>query len=374
MAARFGRFLFQNPPRPSFKFSESLRKSIQDQTNVALDITKQLLLNESLKKNLLLNNKGKDKNVVFSPLSIHAVLSMIADGAKGSNQEGMLSFLKSKSIDALNTLASNVVPLVFADGSKLGGPLLSFANGVWIDQSLSIKPAFKNFLKSESINELNTLASVVAPLVFADGSEHGGPLLSIANGVWIDQSLSINTTPDNSSHDGEKTSSVKGSTALHSEASRAALQPHSIAPPKLLLNTNNPSITNNTKHVKPETLRPEAISPNDVEVPTRRTHQPYPIAETQFCHPRPPKLSRVDARFGSKTKLLLLENEGDPLEKSKPRKEEESKLESKLGIKAKRNWNWREKKMITLKNQMQGRIVADNDVADEPRKEEDKRD
>ncbi|KAL6198043.1 hypothetical protein ACLB2K_027835 [Fragaria x ananassa] len=47
------------------------------------------------------------------------------------------------------------------------------------------------FLKSESINELNTLASVVAPLVFADGSEHGGPLLSISNGVWIDQSLSI---------------------------------------------------------------------------------------------------------------------------------------------------------------------------------------
>ncbi|KAL6225711.1 hypothetical protein ACLB2K_004560 [Fragaria x ananassa] len=94
----------------------------------------------------------------------------------------------------------------------------------------------------------------------------------------------------------------------------------------------------------------------------------------QFYHPRPPKLSHVDARFGSKTKLLLLENEGDPLEKSKPRKEEESKLESKLGIKAKRNWNWREKKMITLKNQMHGRRVADNDVADEPRKEEDKRD
>ncbi|KAL6206987.1 hypothetical protein ACLB2K_024232 [Fragaria x ananassa] len=141
MAARFGRFPFpfSYPPRPSFKVSESLRKSIQDQTNVALDITKQLLLNE----------KVKDKNVVFSPLSIHVVLSMIAAGAKGSIQKGMLSFLKSKSIDALNTLASNVVPLVFADGSKLGGPLLSFANGVWLDQSLSIKPAFKNVLDND---------------------------------------------------------------------------------------------------------------------------------------------------------------------------------------------------------------------------------
>ncbi|KAL6201097.1 hypothetical protein ACLB2K_024812 [Fragaria x ananassa] len=74
---------------------------------------------------------------------------MIAAGAKGSNQKGMLGFLKSKSIDKLNTLASNVVPLVIADGSKLGGPLLSFANGVWIDQSLSIKPAFKNVLDND---------------------------------------------------------------------------------------------------------------------------------------------------------------------------------------------------------------------------------
>ncbi|KAL6182155.1 hypothetical protein ACLB2K_043578 [Fragaria x ananassa] len=135
MAARF-----PYQPRPSFKASESLRKSVQDQTKVALEITKQLLLNE----------KGnKDKNVVFSPLSIHVVLSLIAAGAKGSNQKRMLSFLKSKSIKELNTLASRVVPLVFADGSKLGGPLLSFANGIWMDQSLSIKPSFQNVLDTD---------------------------------------------------------------------------------------------------------------------------------------------------------------------------------------------------------------------------------
>nr|XP_011460321.1 PREDICTED: serpin-ZX-like [Fragaria vesca subsp. vesca] len=125
-------------PIPSFKASESLRKSIRDQTNVALEITKQLLLTE-----------GKNKNVVFSPLSIHVVLSMIAVGAKGSNQEKVLKFLKSESINELNTLASVVAPLVFADGSEHGGPLLSIANGVWIDQSLSIKHSFKNVLETD---------------------------------------------------------------------------------------------------------------------------------------------------------------------------------------------------------------------------------
>ncbi|XP_062014764.1 serpin-ZX-like [Rosa rugosa] len=127
------------PPPPSFKASKSLRKSIQDQTSVALEITKQLLLTE----------EGMDMNVVFSPLSIHVVLSMIAAGTKGFNQEEMLNFLKSKSIHELNTLASNVIPLVFADGSEHGGPLLSFANGVWIDESLSIKPSFKNVLDTD---------------------------------------------------------------------------------------------------------------------------------------------------------------------------------------------------------------------------------
>lgn len=122
-----------SPAPPSFKASKAVRNSIDNQTNVALEITKQLLLTEEV----------KDKNMVFSPLSIHVVLSMIAAGAKGYNQDEMLNFLKSKSIYELNSLASNVVPLVFADGSPSGGPRLSFANGVWIDESVSIKPSFK---------------------------------------------------------------------------------------------------------------------------------------------------------------------------------------------------------------------------------------
>uniref|UniRef100_A0A2N9IA73 Serpin domain-containing protein n=1 Tax=Fagus sylvatica TaxID=28930 RepID=A0A2N9IA73_FAGSY len=109
-----------------------LRESISNQTDVALGITKQLLLTE-----------GKDSNLVFSPLSIHVVLSLIAAGSKGPTLDQLLSFLNSKSNDQLNSLASQLVAVVFADGSPSGGPRLSFANGVWLDKSLSLKPSFK---------------------------------------------------------------------------------------------------------------------------------------------------------------------------------------------------------------------------------------
>ncbi|KAM1991442.1 hypothetical protein ACFX15_032576 [Malus domestica] len=95
-------------------------------------ITKPLLLSEA-----------KDKNMVFSPLSIHIVLSLIAAGTKGPARDQLLSFLKSNSTAELNALAADLVLLVLADGSASGGPRLSFANGLWVDESLSIKPSFK---------------------------------------------------------------------------------------------------------------------------------------------------------------------------------------------------------------------------------------
>lgn len=113
-----------------------LRESIKNQTDVALGITRQLLLTE-----------GKNKNMVYSPLSIHVVLSLIVAGStKGHTLDEMLTFLKSKSTDQLNDLASNLLPLVFADGSPSGGPCLSYANGVWVEKSLPVKASFKQVL------------------------------------------------------------------------------------------------------------------------------------------------------------------------------------------------------------------------------------
>ncbi|XP_061961369.1 serpin-ZX-like [Populus nigra] len=112
-----------------------LRESIGNQTDVALSLSKQILLTES-------NNS----NLVFSPLSIEVLLSLIASGSKGSTLEQLLSFLKSKSSDHLSSFSSLAV--VLADGSASGGPRLKFANGVWVDSSLSLKPSFKQVVGS----------------------------------------------------------------------------------------------------------------------------------------------------------------------------------------------------------------------------------
>ncbi|XP_040998457.1 serpin-ZX isoform X1 [Juglans microcarpa x Juglans regia] len=125
-----------------------LRQSISNQTDVSLRIANRLLLSE----------EGKKSNLVFSPLSIHVVLSLIAAGSKGPTLDQLLSFLKSRSTDQLNSFASEIISVVFTDGSPSGGPRLSFANGVWLDKSLSLKPSFKQtvdkFFKA-SLNQVD---------------------------------------------------------------------------------------------------------------------------------------------------------------------------------------------------------------------------
>ncbi|CAN6723968.1 unnamed protein product [Malus baccata var. baccata] len=95
--------------------------AFQRETDVAMRIAKPLFLSE-----------GKDKNMV-----------LIAAGTNGPARDQLLFFLLSNSTDELNALAANVVPLIFADGSGNGGPSLYFPNGLWVDESLNIKPSFK---------------------------------------------------------------------------------------------------------------------------------------------------------------------------------------------------------------------------------------
>ncbi|KAK9912083.1 hypothetical protein M0R45_035958 [Rubus argutus] len=109
-----------------------LKQSISDQTDVGLEITKQLLQTEF-----------KDKNMAYSPLSIHMVLSLIAAGTNGPKLDQFLSFLKSKSIDDLKSLALKLVTSVLADASPGGGPCLNIANGFWVDQSQPLEHSYK---------------------------------------------------------------------------------------------------------------------------------------------------------------------------------------------------------------------------------------
>ncbi|KAI8548736.1 hypothetical protein RHMOL_Rhmol07G0296600 [Rhododendron molle] len=137
---------------PQLPSETDLKQLIRNQTDVSLSFAKQVSQSAS-----------KDSNLVFSPPLIHVVLGLIAAGSKGPTQSQVLSLLNSKSTDDLNSLTSQLVSLVFTDGGPTGGPTLLFANGVWVDQLLSLKPSFESFLliivkAVEVTNEVNQWA------------------------------------------------------------------------------------------------------------------------------------------------------------------------------------------------------------------------
>ncbi|KAH7845436.1 hypothetical protein Vadar_001935 [Vaccinium darrowii] len=171
-----------------------LDRHLSNQTDVSFSLAKQVSLSES-----------KNSNLVFSPLSIHVVLGLIAAGSKGPTQTQLLSFLNSNSIDDLNSLSSHLVSLVFADGGPSGGPRLSFANGVWVDRSLSLKPSFKQVVDTvykaasshvdfenkavEVVNEVNQWAEKetngLIKEVLPSGSVDASTRLIFANAVYF---------------------------------------------------------------------------------------------------------------------------------------------------------------------------------------------
>nr|XP_017254032.1 PREDICTED: serpin-ZX-like [Daucus carota subsp. sativus] len=109
----------------------------QEQVDVSLNLSKHILL-----------NYGKDSNLVFSPISIQVILGLVAAGSSGQTLDQLLSFLKARTIDELNYLYSSIVDRVFAKDSSSSGPCLSLANGVWLQKSLTLKPSFKEVVET----------------------------------------------------------------------------------------------------------------------------------------------------------------------------------------------------------------------------------
>lgn len=81
-------------------------------------------------KNVGLKESQNGSNFLFSPVSIHAVLSMVAAGSSGQTSKQILSFLKSESTHALKSVVSQLIHVISADETQNGGPRLSFVNGV----------------------------------------------------------------------------------------------------------------------------------------------------------------------------------------------------------------------------------------------------
>nr|XP_043639517.1 serpin-ZX-like [Erigeron canadensis] len=91
----------------------------------------------------ILSKEFANSNVVLSPLSIQLVLGLIAAGSEGQTLDQLLSLLEVNTIEELNALSSQLVSSIMTDASKSGGPRLAFVNGVWVDQTISLKDSFK---------------------------------------------------------------------------------------------------------------------------------------------------------------------------------------------------------------------------------------
>ncbi|KAM0884004.1 hypothetical protein ACQ4PT_031246 [Festuca glaucescens] len=93
------------------------------------------------------DSKGPSGNTAFSPLSLHVALSLVAAGAGGATRDQLASTLGAAGpgqAEGLHALSEQVVQVVLADASAAGGPRVAFANGVFVDASLQLKPTFKD--------------------------------------------------------------------------------------------------------------------------------------------------------------------------------------------------------------------------------------
>ncbi|KAM0887499.1 hypothetical protein ACQ4PT_028996 [Festuca glaucescens] len=116
-----------------------IRLSIEHQTRFALRLASAISSRSG--------SKGSSGNTAFSPLSLHVALSLVAAGAGGATRDQLASTLGAAGpgqAEGLHALSEQVVQVVLADASAAGGPRVAFANGVFVDASLPLKPTFKD--------------------------------------------------------------------------------------------------------------------------------------------------------------------------------------------------------------------------------------
>ncbi|KAJ8751787.1 hypothetical protein K2173_025973 [Erythroxylum novogranatense] len=149
----------------------------------------------------------KGSNFLFSPLSFHSMLSLIALGSKGSTLEQLLSYLGSQSVNELISSASETLSSVLSPSTgSNGGPVVSFVNGAWIRHGLHFKPSFKELVSgiyhatvqevdfvinkgNNVVNEVNSWAESASNGLIKDllpqGSLESDTALVLANALYF---------------------------------------------------------------------------------------------------------------------------------------------------------------------------------------------
>jgi serpin B len=81
---------------------------------------------------------------VFSPLSIYAVLALLAAGARDATLDEILRVAGARSRGELEEIVSRVAGhALFDQSDDSGGPRVMFACGVWSELTCPLKPAFR---------------------------------------------------------------------------------------------------------------------------------------------------------------------------------------------------------------------------------------
>lgn len=124
-----------------------VKEAMKNQNDVAMILSRHVLSSAS-------------DNIIFSPSSINSAITMHAAGPGGDLVAGgILSYLRSSSLEELKSVFQEISSVVFADHSASGSPKITAANGLWIEKSLPVDPKFKDIFE-------NLFKAIYAPVDF----------------------------------------------------------------------------------------------------------------------------------------------------------------------------------------------------------------
>ncbi|CAD6253456.1 unnamed protein product [Miscanthus lutarioriparius] len=100
------------------------------QTALALRLAKHLAPQAPGAEDSFAATTAANKNVAFSPLSVHAALALTAAGTNGATLAQLLAILGAPSAEGLADFGRRVADHVLANRSGAGGPHVLFGGGV----------------------------------------------------------------------------------------------------------------------------------------------------------------------------------------------------------------------------------------------------
>jgi serpin B len=96
----------------------------------------------ALNKRLADDAARRNANLIFSPVSVYAALSLVAAGARERTLSELLGALGAPSREDLARSVRVLTEQSLADQSRMAGPRINFSCNVWHDRTRTLKPAY----------------------------------------------------------------------------------------------------------------------------------------------------------------------------------------------------------------------------------------